>query len=43
MTDQKTRRFNPLTSETDMFKVLVGVVALCLLAAAIVLLARAIF
>jgi hypothetical protein len=36
------RRFNPLTNEGDMFKVLVGVVVLCAVVVALVLLGRAV-
>lgn len=37
------RRFNPLTNEADMFKVLIGAVVLCFALVALVLLARAVF
>lgn len=37
------RKFNPLTNEADMFKVLVGAVAVCFALVLLVLLARAIF
>ncbi len=36
-------RFNPLTSESDMFKVLIGAVALCALIVLLVLAGRAVF
>lgn len=36
------RRFNPLTNEGDMFKVLVGVVLLCAVVVALALLGRAV-
>lgn len=36
-------RFNPLTNESDMFKVLIGAVALCALVVLLVMVGRAIF
>lgn len=36
-------RFNPLTNEADMFKVLIGAVLLCLALVVLTLLARAVF
>lgn len=38
-----SRRFNPLTNESDMFKVLVGVVAACVILAVLVVIGRALF
>ncbi|MFY9265047.1 MAG: hypothetical protein WAO61_06440 [Solirubrobacterales bacterium] len=40
---ERLRRFNPFTSETDMFRVLLGVVVLCALLVSIALAARAVF
>lgn len=38
-----SRRFNPLTNESDMFKVLVGVVAAFLILAMLVVVGRVLF
>jgi hypothetical protein len=36
------RRFNPLTNEGDMFKVLVGAVLLCAIVVALVMIGRSV-